>query len=68
MENKKVHIPQVNCRHCIATIQRELSEIDGIESVEGDPVTKDVTIRFKAPLTWESIREKLREIGYPPEE
>ena len=68
MEIKKAHIPAVNCGHCIATIKRELSYIDGIESVEGDPLAKDVTIRWRAPLTWELIRSKLIEIGYPPEE
>ena len=68
METKKVHIPAVNCKHCIATITRELNEIDGVESVEGDPAAKDVTIRWRAPLTWKLIRQKLEEIGYPPEE
>jgi copper chaperone len=68
MEKRKVHIPAVNCGHCIATIKRELSEIDGIESVKGDPHTKDVTISWRVPLTWELIRSKLIEIGYPPEE
>ncbi|MDP2984718.1 MAG: heavy-metal-associated domain-containing protein [Candidatus Latescibacter sp.] len=68
METKKVHIPAVNCKHCIATITRELNEIDGVESVEGDPASKDVTIRWRAPMTWKLIRLKLVEVGYPPEE
>ncbi len=68
MREKKVFIPNISCSHCVKTIQRELSEIDGIEYVESDPVAKEAVIRWRAPLTWELIRQKLDEIGYPPVE
>lgn len=68
MHEKSVRIPAINCGHCVATIKRELDEIDGIEHVEADLNRKEAIIRWRAPLTWELIREKLEEIGYPPEE
>ncbi|MHB9031364.1 MAG: heavy-metal-associated domain-containing protein [Candidatus Latescibacterota bacterium] len=68
MPEKKVRIPNISCPHCVKTIRRELSELEGIESVEADPAAKEATIRWRAPLTWESIRRTLEDMGYPPVE
>ncbi|MFC1654780.1 heavy-metal-associated domain-containing protein [Myxococcota bacterium] len=65
MEEKKVNIPNISCGHCVATISRELKEVEGVEEVDGDPDTKEVTVRWKAPATWETISKTLNEIGYP---
>jgi copper chaperone CopZ len=68
MPEKKVRIPNISCPHCVKTIKRELSEIEGIEYVEADPVTKEADIRWRDPLTWETIRQTLEDLGYPPAE
>jgi copper chaperone CopZ len=47
------------------TIKRELGELDGVRSVDGDPATKDVEISFAPPATLEGIKSLLDEIGYP---
>jgi copper chaperone CopZ len=52
----------------VKTIIRELSELDGIESVKADPITKEAVFRWRSPLTWEAIHQALEEIGYPPAE
>lgn len=65
MEEKKIHVPNISCGHCVATITRELEEVEGVEKVDGDPATKEVTVRWKAPATWETIEKTLAEIGYP---
>ena len=67
MEEKTVRIPTMSCGHCLATIRREVGEISGVESITGDPATKIVTFRWKAPATWEAIARMLVEIGYPSE-
>ncbi len=66
MENKTVKIPDMSCGHCLATIQREAGEIAGVRSVEGDVESKDVTITWEAPATWEAIAAQLKDAGYPP--
>jgi len=38
-----------------------------VESVEGLETSKEVTIRWSLPATWDRIREILEEIGYAPE-
>ena len=60
-------IQNINCHHCIHTIKSEVSEIQGVLSVEGDPVSKKVVITYEAPATAEKIESLLTEINYPPE-
>jgi copper chaperone CopZ len=47
------------------TIKRELGEIKGIEEVEGDPNTKEITVQWDSPATMEKIKSTLKEINYP---
>jgi copper chaperone len=60
-------IPNISCKHCVHTISMELSEMAGVNSVQGDPETKVVTVTFEAPATLELIETTLAEIDYPPE-
>ena len=47
------------------TIKNELSEIDGVFSVEGDQDSKTITVKWDAPASLEKIKEKLAEVNYP---
>jgi copper chaperone CopZ len=67
MEEKKVHIPTISCGHCVMTIKREVEELEGVNSVEGDEKTKMVSIKWENPATWDKIAETLKETGYPAE-
>ncbi|NMB59931.1 MAG: heavy-metal-associated domain-containing protein [Chloroflexi bacterium] len=58
-------IPAINCGHCVHAIKMELSDLDGVKSVEGDPAAKTVTVEYDAPATDETIRSLLNEINYP---
>lgn len=66
METKTFQAPAIHCGHCTMTIQRELGELEGIQSVQADPNTKMVTVAWQAPATWEKIKTLMAEIGYPP--
>lgn len=68
MEEKTVKAPNISCGHCVANIKKELEEIGGVESVVGDPKTKEVTVRWDKPADWKKISDTLKEIGYPPQE
>ena len=65
METVKLHVPNISCGHCVMTIKREVGELAGVVSVEGDVETKDVVINFGPPATLDSIKALLEEIGYP---
>lgn len=65
METKTFIAPDIHCGHCTATIQRELSELEGVQSVKAELDTKQVTVSWGAPATWDGIQALLEEIGYP---
>ncbi len=65
MEKHIFTIPNISCGHCVMAIKNELSEIDGIISVEGNPADKQVTVEWNAPVTLEKIQAILKDINYP---
>jgi copper chaperone CopZ len=58
-------IPNISCNHCVHTIKNEVSELNGVLEVQGDPNTKKVTITFEAPASTDKIEALLTEINYP---
>ena len=60
-------IPKISCGHCVMAIKNELSELQGVKHVAGDPLSKQVEVEFDAPATVEQIRATLKEINYPAE-
>ena len=65
MEKHVFTIPSIACAHCILAIKKELAEIKGIVSVEGDSDKKQITVEWKAPLTLDKIRDIFKDINYP---
>jgi copper chaperone len=65
VEKETLSIPNISCGHCVMTIKNELSEVDGIKSVEGDPDAKSIVIEWDSPASIEKIKETLKEINYP---
>jgi copper chaperone CopZ len=58
-------IPNISCGHCVMSIKNELSELDGVTSVEGNPETKSIDVEWDAPITEDKLIETLKEINYP---
>jgi copper chaperone CopZ len=46
-------------------IKNELSEMTGVQSVEGTPADKTVVVSWEAPASEKAIRDTLQEINYP---
>ncbi len=66
-EKKTFVVPNIGCDGCVSTIVNELSQQAGVRSVQGDKTTKQVTVEWVAPASWEKISETLAAIDYPPE-
>ena len=66
MKTITYNIPNISCMHCVHTIKTEVSELDGVKTVEADAQSKQATIIFDSPATEEKIIEVLKEINYPP--
>jgi copper chaperone len=67
MEKMTLSIPKISCGHCVMAIKRELGEMKGIKSVDGDPGKKAITVEWDAPASLEKIKSTLKEINYPVE-
>ena len=67
MTTKTVNVPGITCGHCVATIEREVGEIDGVDSVKAEQTSRDVTIAWDPDATdWIAIEALLNEINFPP--
>ena len=58
-------IPSISCGHCVHTIQSEVSELKGVQSVVANQESKTATIVFDVPASEEKIKALLAEINYP---
>lgn len=58
-------VPNISCNHCVMTIKNQLSELEGVISVEGDAETKSIRVEWRDPSTLEKIRDTLKQINYP---
>ncbi|MEN4040771.1 MAG: heavy-metal-associated domain-containing protein [Anaerolineaceae bacterium] len=65
MKSVTYHIPNISCGHCVHTIQSEVSELAGVQSVKADLASHQAVVVFDDPATDEQIRQLLAEINYP---
>jgi len=65
MNTTTYSISAIHCMHCTHTIEMELSELPGVESVKSDLAAKQVTVTFGPPADDATIRALLSEIEYP---
>ena len=62
-------VPAIHCNSCADTIRRNLEPMAGVESVEVDPESRTVDLKFEeSDVTEQQIRGKLEEIGFFPDE
>ena len=61
------NVPAIHCGHCTHTIEMEVGELKGVQSVKADQATKKVQIIFEEPASEEKIKALLAEIDYPAE-
>ncbi len=66
MSTVSFEVPGISCGHCTHTIQTEVGELEGVQSVEASQSDRRVTVEFEPPATEASIIGLLTEINYPP--
>jgi copper chaperone CopZ len=65
MNTVKYSVPNISCMHCVHTIQTELADLKGVQSVKADADSKLVEIVFDTPADETKIKALLAEINYP---
>jgi copper chaperone CopZ len=67
MTTKTFTVPNISCGHCTHTIEMEVGDLAGVTSVQAEEASKQVTVAWDSPATWEQIEALLEEINYPVE-
>jgi len=65
MKTVTYSVPNISCQHCVHTIQTELADVQGVQSVKADQTSKMVEVVFDAPADETKIKTLLAEINYP---
>ncbi|MCL5265606.1 MAG: cation transporter [Chloroflexi bacterium] len=66
MEKATLYSPNISCGHCIMSIKRAVSALQGVTSVDGDPAAKKVTVEYDtSKVTLDRIEATMAEEGYP---
>jgi copper chaperone CopZ len=66
MQSKTVTVPNISCGHCTHTVEMELNDIAGVNTVKADIDSKQVVVEWGDPATWSQIEAMMVEINYPP--
>jgi copper chaperone CopZ len=67
MTTKTYNVPGISCGHCVATIERELKLVEGVQNVKAEQDSKRVTVQVADENLLPEIERTLVEIGYPAE-
>ncbi|MEB2333326.1 MAG: copper ion binding protein [Anaerolineaceae bacterium] len=60
-------VPAMHCNHCTHTIEMEVGELAGVQSVKANLDARKVEIMFDAPADETQIKALLAELNYPAE-
>ncbi|MEV4479578.1 heavy-metal-associated domain-containing protein [Micromonospora coxensis] len=54
----------MTCGHCVNSVSTEVSAIQGVQDVQVDLATGQVTVTSESPLDTDSVRAAVDEAGY----
>lgn len=66
MSSKTFTVPNISCGHCTHAIKMKLGELPGVKSVAAEIASRQVTVEWEAPTTWDKIKATLVETNYSP--
>ena len=55
----------MTCQHCVASVTKEVSELNHVTSVTVDLPTGKVTVESEAPLPTDEVIAAIDKAGYP---
>ena len=67
-ERATLTAPDISCGHCVATVERAVGALAGVQRVAADAATKQVTVEYDPRrVSLAKIEVVLAEEGYPVE-
>ncbi|MEX2425987.1 MAG: heavy-metal-associated domain-containing protein [Thermomicrobiaceae bacterium] len=64
MAERVYKVPDVSCDHCVSSITKELTQIDGVQNVQVDLQSKQVTVIASDEVAEQQIRDGIDEAGF----
>ena len=66
MSRVTLEAPDISCDHCIASIRKAVTKLPGVEFLQGNPSSKQVTLEYDpCAVQVEAIERVMEEEGYP---
>jgi len=65
MDTITLSIPNISCGHCVMTVKREGSLVQGAEFVSGDAQAKTATFKVETAAALDQLKLALADAGYP---
>ncbi|MFL5759811.1 MAG: heavy-metal-associated domain-containing protein [Thermomicrobiales bacterium] len=58
--------PDISCGHCVATVQKALEPLDGVQKVNASAETKQIVVDFDPNrISVDRLEAALDDAGYP---
>ncbi|MDD3341070.1 MAG: copper chaperone CopZ [Bacilli bacterium] len=65
MENILLQVDGMSCEHCVSSITKALTSLNGVEKVEVQLENKTVEVQFAASkISIDQIKEAIEDLGY----
>ncbi|NOT73457.1 MAG: heavy-metal-associated domain-containing protein [Cyclobacteriaceae bacterium] len=61
----EIHVENIRCGGCAATIEKEIKNIAGVLAVTVDIEEGDITVDYNEASLLDSIKSRLLTLGYP---
>jgi copper chaperone len=65
MKTENITVANLSCSGCVNTITKKLNSITGVEKVEVDLETNNVSVNYIETVSREQLTQMLLSIGYP---
>jgi len=63
---KSIKVKGMSCQHCVMSVTKALSAIDGLENVSVDLLKGEAAFEEKNPVDPEVIKKAIEKIGFEP--
>ena len=64
IDTTTVTVAGMTCEHCVRSVRSELTKLDGVDDVDVDLASGQVTMRTSGPVEPDAVRAAVEEAGY----
>jgi copper chaperone len=66
VETITLNVPDISCGHCVAKVNKAVSELVGVSGVNASAATKTVAVSYDPHcVSAEDIAARMKDAGYP---